>query len=158
MHAPDRSSYQNGFVLAALIFLVLVGVLLLAGMSYLYGTTDTLQGLQSTGTQAFVAAESGDQFGVFWLETQNATKPPTGGPYTPAPPLDDPACPAQVTVTYLGKAGKYYQYGVQSIATCAASGARATVMRTVEGQKGGGKKKGAGGSQVTYKVIVWSEQ
>jgi Tfp pilus assembly protein PilX len=150
--------HEQGFVLVTLIFLVLAGVLLLAAMAYLYGTVDTGQALQNEGAQAFVSAESGDQYGVYWLETRHATPPPPtkGGPWYPAPPLDNASCPAQVTVTYVGKTAlckKYgypYSYTVGSASLCSASGARATIVRTVCAKT----KRG----QVNYAVKGWAEQ
>ncbi len=153
-------SRDQGFVLVALIFLMLAGVLLLAAMAYLYGTVDTGQALQSEGAQAFVSAESGDQYGVYWLEALHDTPPALkGGPWYPKPPTDNASCPALVTVTYAGTTkqctkqyGNSYKYtyiaGSKSL--CSASGSLATVVRTVCART----KKG----QVQYRVFSWAEQ
>ncbi len=150
---------QRGFILVTLIFLVLVGLLLMSGMAFLYNTADTQQSLQNGGAQAFVTAESGDQYGVYWLETHYVTGPLTTSPTTvPAPPVPPappgagpPDCRANVTITYIKSRGVYY-YTVSSIVPgCAGSGAARTVVRTVTGvppgaktrvcKVGGGKKK-----------------
>ena len=152
-------SRDQGFVLVTLIFLMLAGVLLLAAMAYLYGTVDTGQALQNEGAQAFVSAESGDQYGVFWLETKHAKSVIKGGPWYPVPPLDNASCPALVTVTYVGKTkqctkkfgGKYkYTYITGSASLCSASGARAAIVRTVCAKSKNG--------QVQYRVFSWAEQ
>lgn len=149
-------------MLVTLIFLVLAGVLLLAAMAYLYGTVDTGQALQNEGAQAFVSAESGDQYGEYWLETQYAVSPLTkrgSQSPKPPPPLDNASCPAQVTVTYVGNTkqctkqygGSYkYTYTTDSTSLCSASGARAAVVRTECART----KKG----QVQYRVFGWAEQ
>lgn len=138
---------DRGFILVALIFLVLVGALLLAAMAFLYGTATGAEGVQNGGGQAFSAAESGDQYGVYYLETQYwKTLPPT--PLTlPAqtPSVPDPECPAVVTVT---KARGNYL--VTSVATCAGSAAAWTVVRTVQTSR----KRG----HITYTVTKWVQQ
>lgn len=133
---------QRGFILVTLIFLVLVGVLLIAGMAFLYNTADTQQSLQNGGAQAFVTAESGDQYGVYWLETNYTTTPltttPTTVPAPPVPPLPAgagaPDCYANVTITDVVQSGGDYVYTVTSVVpACAGSGASRTVVRTVTG-------------------------
>ncbi|MHB1511711.1 hypothetical protein [Acidiferrobacter sp.] len=150
---------DRGFILVALIFLVLVGALLLAAMAFLYGTATGAEGMQNGGGQAFTAAESGDQYGVYYLETKYwGTLPPT--PLTlPAqtPSVPDPQCPAVVTITTAN--GNYL---VTSIATCAGSSAQWTVTRTVQAivkkkpkiKNGRIKKPG----QISYNVIAWAQQ
>ena len=162
MVARKLRCHNQGFVLVTLIFLMLAGVLLLAAMAYLYGTVDAGQALQNGGAQAFVSAESGDQYGVYWLESQHGTpgkRLKTSGPPTPPPPLDNAACPAQVTVTVAGtttqctkKYGKSYKYTyvIGSTSLCGASGARAAVVRTVCARIQGG--------QVQYRLFSWAEQ
>ncbi|WP_297396857.1 hypothetical protein [Acidiferrobacter sp.] len=145
---PTPSARRDrGFILVALIFLVLVGALLLAAMAFLYGTATGAEATQNGGGQTFTAAESGDQYGVYYLETNYWNKlPPT--PLTlPAqtPSVPDPACPPVVTVTKAG--GNYF---VTSVATCAGSAARWTVVRTVTATP----KKG----KITYTVTAWAQQ
>ncbi len=157
MHTPSARR-DRGFILVALIFLVLVGVVLLAAMAFLYGTATGAEGTQNGGGQAFTAAESGDQYGVYYLETNYwKTLPPA--PLTlPAqtPSVPDPECPPVVTVTTAGG-----DYLVTSVATCAGSGAQWTVVRTVTAsQTGGGRggPPGRGGGVITYTVTNWTEQ
>ena len=145
---PTPSVHRDrGCILVARIFLVLVGALLLAAMAFLYGTATGAEGVQNGGGQAFTAAESGDQYGVYYLETNYWNKlPPT--PLTlPAqtPSVPDPECPPVVTITEAG--GNYF---VTSVATCAGSAARWTVVRTVKALKKGGT--------ITYTVTTWAQQ
>ena len=159
--SPGR---DRGFILVALIFLVLVGALLLAAMAFLYGTATGAEGTQNGGGQAFTAAESGDQYGVYYLETNYwGQLPPT--PLTlPAqtPSVPDPECPPVVTVTETGHRPPYYYYLVTSVVTCTGSGARWTVVRNVQGQvlrkpkfkKGRLKKAG----KIVYQVTAWAQQ
>ena len=159
MRTPEGSRRDRGFILVALIFLVLVGVLLLAAMAFLYGTATGAEGAQNGGAQAFTAAESGDQYGVYYLETNYSGQlPPTPLTLpTQTPSVPDPECPAVVTVT---KAGG--DYLVQSVATCVGSAARWTVIRTVAPQiqkkpkfkKGKLKKPG----RITYLVTSWAQR
>lgn len=162
---------QSGFALITLIFLLLVGALLLAAMAYLYGVGSTAQGLQNAGANAFVAAESGDQYGVYYLETQySAALPRT--PLTVTAPLATPspcAAPA-VTITAVGKITKKGgTYAVQSVASCGSPVAHWTVVRTVSvgpgaattgnGNRGRGKGTGRGKtSGFSYTVTGWAEQ
>ncbi len=122
-------------------------------MAYLYGTSSTGQGAQNVGAQAFISAESGDQYGVYWLETRHGTAKTVltkGGPWYPVPPLDNAACPALVKITYTGKSGATYDYQVVSTTTCPSSSAYSLVDRTVQGTK----TKGL----VTYKMTAWAER
>ena len=158
MHTPSPRR-DRGFILVALIFLVLVGALLLAAMAFLYGTATGAEGTQNGGGQAFTAAESGDQYGVYYLETNYwGQLPPT--PLTlPAqtPSIPDPECPPTVTV----KAGGKLIYVVTSVAICAGSSAKWTVVRTVQAQvkkKPKRKKGGLKPGRITYKVIAWAQQ
>lgn len=152
-------SRERGFILVTLIFLVLVGALLLAAMAFLYGTASAEQGTQNAGAQAFLAAESGDQYGVYYLETQYSGMLPPRALTLPAqtPSVPDPSCPPVVTVT---KAGGHYL--VQSVATCVPSGARWTVTRTVQAkvQKKPKMKKGRlkKAGRILYTVTAWGEQ
>ncbi len=158
---------DRGFILVALIFLVLVGALLLAAMAFLYGTATGAEGTQNGGGQAFTAAESGDQYGVYYLETNYSSQlPPT--PLTlPAqtPSIPDPECPPVVTVTEISSGPPAYVYRVTSVATCAGSGARWTVARNVTAVVSGnpkkpkskkGPSKTTGG--ITYTVSAWAQQ
>ena len=147
MRTPEGSRRDRGFILVALIFLVLVGALLLAAMAFLYGIATSAEGTQNGGAQAFTAAESGDQYGVYYLETRYWKKPPPTPLTLPAqtPSIPDPECPPAVTVT---KAGG--DYLVTSVATCAGSGARWTVTRTVKAAK----QRGV----IQYNVITWAQQ
>ncbi len=150
---------DRGFILVALIFLVLVGALLLAAMAFLYGTATGAEGVQNGGGQAFTAAESGDQYGVYYLETNYWGVLPSTPLTLPAqtPSVPDPQCPAVVTVT---KANG--DYLVSSIATCAGSSAQWTVTRTVQAivqkkpkiKHGQLKKPG----RIVYRVIAWAQQ
>lgn len=132
---------QRGFILVTLIFLVLVGVLLIAGMAFLYNTADTQQSLQNGGAQAFVTAESGDQYGVYWLETNYVTTPltttPTTVPAPPVPPLPagagTPDCHANVTITDVKSKGDYLYTVTSVVSGCVGSGAARAVVRTVTG-------------------------
>ena len=150
---------DRGFILVALIFLVLVGALLLAAMAFLYGTATSTEGTQNGGAQAFTAAESGDQYGVYYLETRYWKKPPPTPLTLPAqtPSIPDPECPPAVTVT---KAGG--DYLVTSVATCAGSGARWTVVRTVQAQVKRGPKTKKGKlkkpGEIVYTVIAWGQK
>lgn len=172
---------QRGFILVTLIFLVLVGVLLMSGMAFLYSTADTQQGLQNGGAQAFVTAESGDQYGVYWLETNYATRPLTASLTTvPAPPVPPsppgagtPDCRAHVTIRAV-RTGGAYRYTVTSVVSaCAGSGAARTVVRTVTGIPPGTKtkvctvtKKGKKrcrkvknkSKKMVYTTIAWTEE
>ena len=154
----NRPPRQSGFILVTLIFLLLVGALLLAAMAYLYGTADTQQSLQNSGAQAFIAAESGDQYGVYYLETTyTKTLPPAGSTTLTQSPMPNPSCPAAVTITCTKPKGGGNTCLVQSVATCPSSGAQWTVIRTVTAAAGGGGK-GGGGASITYTVNGWIEQ
>ncbi len=168
--ATNRRGWQGGFILVTVIFLILIGVLLLAGMAFLYGTADTQQSLQNTGAQAFISAESGDQYGVYWLETNYSTTP-LNVQTNVTPPLDNPECPATVTIFKPTKVGNVYTYTVQSVVSgCISSGASRTVTRTVTAtQKGGGVGPGGGGvgpggggvgpgGVLTYQTMSWIEK
>ncbi len=136
-------------MLVALIFLLLVGGLLLAAMAYLYNTADTGQSLQNSGAQAFIAAESGDQYGVYYLETTYVAKfPPNAPAVPPQNPVPNPSCPPTVTVTRVKGGGKNYL--VQSTAKCPSSGAQWTIDRVVQAARKNGR--------VTYTVSAWTEQ
>lgn len=146
---PTRAfARQQGFILVTLIFLVLVGVLLIAGMAFLYNTADTQQSLQNGGAQAFVTAESADQYGVYWLETNYSKTPlrrtmtvPTPPVPPPPPGVGRPDCRANVTIRY-AKAGGTYVYTVISVVPgCAGSGAARTVVRTVTANPPGAKTR-----------------
>ncbi len=159
MHIEPRHP-QAGFVLVALVFLVLVGALLLAGMAFLYGTATGDGGLQNGGGQAFVAAESADQYGVYYLETNYWGQLPPASLTLPAqtPSLPNPGCPPVVTVTQT--ATDYY--AVAATAVCAASGARWQVTRVVYAQvrkkpkfKHGQLKKPG---RITYAMVSWAQQ
>ncbi|MHB8253709.1 MAG: hypothetical protein ACYDEV_08415 [Acidiferrobacter sp.] len=152
MPSPKTLVRQRGFILVTLIFLIIVGLLLMAAMAYLYGAADTEQSFQNSGAQAFIAAESGDQYGVYWLET-NYAKPPflnTGSAGTlvnPPPPADNPDCLPVVTVTRIPKT---QQYTVQSVVTCTSTQANWTVVRLVQASKTG--------RNITYNVLSWAQQ
>lgn len=159
MRTPKGSRRARGFILVALIFLMLVGAMLLGAMAYLYGSATAAEGTQNGGGQAFSAAESGDQYGVYYLETNYwGTLPPTPLTLpTQTPSVPDPQCPPVVTVT---KANG--NYVVTSIATCAGSAAKWTVTRTVYAQvkrkpkyKHGKLKKSG---KILYYVIAWAQQ
>ena len=146
---------QRGLVLVGLVFLIIVGALLLASMTFLYGSADTEQSLQNSGAQAFIAAESGDQYGVYWLETHypgpKFLKTGGGGiAVSPAPPLDNPDCPATVTVTQ----DPSNRYTIQSVVVCTSSGARWTVVRIMTATEQRGR--------ITYNysssLAGWSQQ
>ena len=150
---------DRGFILVALIFLVLVGALLLAAMAFLYGTATGAEGTQNGGGQAFAAAESGDQYGVYYLETNYWGQLPPTLLTLPAqtPSVPDPACPPTVTVTVRGK----LIYVVTSVASCAGSSAKWTVKRTVQAQvkkKPKNKKGGLKPGRITYAVTAWAQQ
>lgn len=174
---------QHGFILVTLIFLVLVGVLLIGGMAFLYNTADSQQSLQNGGAQAFVTAESGDQYGVYWLETNYVTTPLTASPTTvPAPPVPPlpagaaaPDCQAHVTITNVKSGGDYYYTVTSVVSACAGSGAARTVVRSVKavppGTKtkvckvSGGKKKRTkcktvrnNSKTILYTTIGWTEE
>ena len=163
MRSPSLGR-DRGFILVALIFLVLVGVLLLAAMAFLYGTATGAEGIQNGGGQAFTAAESGDQYGVYYLETNYWDQLPPTSLTLPAqtPSVPDAECPPVVTVTETGRRPPYYYYLVTSVATCTGSGAHWTVVRNVQGQiqkrpkfkKGRLKKPG----KIVYTVTAWTQQ
>ena len=142
---------QRGFILVTLVFLIIVGALLLAAMAFLYGSASTEQSYQNSGAQAFISAESGDQYGVYWLETNYAGPKflKTGGTpllVTPPPPVDNPDCLPTVTVTQ--DTGR--QYTVQSAVKCISTGASWTVVRLVQASKTG--------TNITYHVFSWAQQ
>lgn len=160
-----------GFILVALIFLLLIGSMLLAVMAYLYGTAAGGQGLQNAGANAFVAAESGDQYGVYYLETQYSTALPPSSLTITAPLATPSACtPPVVTITATSKITKAGgNYAVQSVAVCGSPVARWTVVRSVTAAPGNattgngnrGKGKGTGRGKTSgfiYTVTGWAEQ
>ncbi|MHB1566405.1 MAG: hypothetical protein ACYCXG_06770 [Acidiferrobacter sp.] len=172
--AINRRGRQRGFVLVTVIFLILVGALLIAGMAFLYGTADTQQEVQNGGAQAFMTAESSDQYGVHWLETTYANtilKNRKTVTVSPLPLLFPADCTAVVTIPPFVKKNGVYTYTVRSVvAGCASSGAARTVVRTVTatqgpgaGGPGGGRPPGGGGpppggpGAITYHITDWSE-
>jgi Tfp pilus assembly protein PilX len=167
---------QRGFVLVTLIFLILIGVLLISAMAFLYNTTDSQQILQNGGAQAFIAAESGDQYGVYWLETNYVKNPLTKAALVTPPTAFPPDCAAAVTIPKPRRKNGVYTYLVQStvVPACAASGAQRTVVRTVTAippgsstkvckRQGKKKKKKCTKVKNKHKTILytttgWSEQ
>lgn len=171
-----KSRRQPGFALITLVFLMVIGALLLAAMAFLYGTANTQQSLQNMGAQAFISAESGDQYGVYSLE--QTTPAPTAA-FTVTPPVDNPACPATVTISAPSSAvgngngngngngqGPHAvaDYTVTSVATCPSDDASWTVTRVVQESPGrlgkGNQGQGLGGrpgSGSTYQTISWAE-
>lgn len=151
---------QQGFILVTLIFLLLVGGLLLAAMAYLYGTSNTEQGIQNSGAQALIASESGDQYGVYWLDTQYVRNYPAVPLLVPAQsPMPNSACPAAVKVTSSPLGGGYYT--VTSIARCGSPQAQWTVVRTVQArgkQPKFKKNKLKKAGKLYYQVVEWVEQ
>ncbi len=151
--ATNRRGWQGGFILVTVIFLILIGVLLLAGMAFLYGTAGTQQSVQNGGAQAFMAAESSDQYGVYWLETNYANPPLLNKKttVTPLPVLSPPDCMATVTILKPVIKKGTYTYTVQSVVPgCAGSGAQRTIVRIVTAVV---KARG-----ITYKTTGWIEE
>jgi len=164
--ATKKIFNQSGLALVTLIFLILVGALLLSSMAYLYGAAATGQAVQNGGAQAFLAAESGDQYGVYYLATQYATTLPPSPLTVTAPWVTPSACLAPVvTIT---ATTPLVTYTVSSVATCPGVGARWTVTRTVSvtvtGTAGRGNQGVGGGGQkgkpsgYSYAVTGWTEQ
>ena len=167
--SPSTPPREQGLILLTLIFMIIVGSLLLAVMAFLYGSASGEQGLQTSGAQAFISAESGAQYGVYWLETNYSVPPffttgPAGTVIAP-PPADNPDCPAQVTITE----NACRQYTIQSAVVCASSGARWTVLYSVQAAQGGGGRggrggpgrgcgQGRGGGPITYSLQSWTQQ
>lgn len=171
--AIDHKSRQRGFVLVTVIFLLIVGALLIAGMAFLYGTADTQQGVQNGGAQAFMTAESSDQYGVYWLETHYANtilKNRNTVTISPLPALSPADCTAVVTIPPVAQKNGVYTYTVQSVVSgCVLSAASRTVVCTVTATQGpggrgpGGGPPGPGGpppggpGAITYQITGWRE-